>query len=174
MKQTIAIVSSLMAIWLTACGSTSEPQAPDGQGERQQLIVKGECTFEECSSPPSSLSSEPTLECKGSGGSDCNWSRSDGSVSHTACAESECPERPDVACPGDTVQRVQTCGRENDGECAWSTTCVPPRETTPCPVADGCNGQPLLEIGVICSDGSTGGFVCVSDDTRCYWERSCD
>jgi hypothetical protein len=52
--------------------------------------------------------------------------------------------------------------------------CVPPRITTPCPQADGCSGQQVPAIGVICKDGSTGGMTCVTDGEKCFMERDCD
>lgn len=170
-----------LGLWLPACGNTSEAKEPDGMAQRKQtLLAKGECTFEQCSALPSSLDHAATVECSGDGdghGNACAWSAidpNDTSVSYAPCAESECPSRPAIDCPEGTVKSLQTCGNENDTGCAWTTHCVPPRETTPCADQKGCDGQPLMELAVICSDGTTGGFVCVSDDTRCFWERSCD
>jgi hypothetical protein len=176
MKQKILVgLGLLTALWVSGCSSTSTPGvSPSGAG-RQELVAKGDCVFEACSSLPSSLSSEPVVECSSSGGAECSWAAGDpdGTVSYRPCAESECPERPAVECPGDAV-KSQACGSENEAGCAWTTTCVPPRETTPCPAPSGCDDQPVQAIGIICEDGSNGSFVCVTDDTRCYWERSCD
>ena len=179
MKQKIiAGLGLITALWLPACSSTSDPQDPSPEGRRSQaLVAKGDCTFEACSSLPSSLDDAGRVECTSGAGSACEWANGDdneASVSYRFCQDSECPPRPALDCPGDTVKSSQQCGDENDTGCAWTTVCVPPRETTPCPSKTGCDGQPVIEIGIICSDGTNGGFVCVTDDKSCYWERSCD
>ena len=79
-----------------------------------------------------------------------------------------------IECPADTVQSSQICGSENQGPCVWTTVCVPPRVTTPCPQADGCSGKPVPAIGIICKDGSVGGMACVTDGASCFLERDCD
>jgi hypothetical protein len=70
------------------------------------------------------------------------------------------------------VRSSQECGSQNDAACTWTTVCVPPRATTPCPDQNGCGPEPAL--GVICSDGSTGGLACVTDGQKCSWQRTCD
>lgn len=177
MKQKIiTYVGLLVALSAVACSSGESPEPSPG-GQRQQYIAKGECGFESCGSLPSSFQGEPKLECSSADGTDCEWDvvsdDPDDAVSYASCEDSECPPRPVTNCPEGTKQSQQ-CGNENDAGCAWTTTCTPPRETTPCPATDGCDSQPLGEIAVICEDGRGGEFVCVTDDTRCYWERSCD
>jgi hypothetical protein len=170
-----SVVALLIVLATSACGSTSDSQDRSPEGRRQQWVAKGECTFEACSSVPSSFEGEARVQCSKGDGEECEWSAdgNDGSVSYAPCEDRECPARPAIDCPADH-SKSQQCGNENNAGCAWTTVCVPPRETTPCPSSNGCDGQPVLELGVICSDGSTGGFVCVTDDERCYWERSCD
>jgi hypothetical protein len=175
--KSIKYLSLLMALLSTAaCSSTSEVAEPNPAGERQELVAKGDCTFEACGSMPSGFESEPQVECSESAG-ECGWSPSDpldDSVSYAPCQENECPARPALDCPAGTARASQQCGNENDAGCAWTTVCVPPRETTACADQHGCDDQPVAEIGIICQDGSSGTFVCVTDDRRCYWERSCD
>jgi hypothetical protein len=174
MKQKIiARVGLIITLSAVACSSGS-PEPSTG-GQRQQYVAKGECAFESCGSLPSSFQDEPKLECASADGDRCEWdaASADDVVSYAFCKDSECPPRPVTDCPEGTKQSQQ-CGNENDAGCAWTTTCTPPRETTPCPAPDGCDSQPLVEIAVICADGSGGELVCVTDETRCYWERSCD
>jgi hypothetical protein len=178
MKQNIVACLSLFVVLSSACSSTSETRDPSPAGRRQQYVAKGDCLFESCGSVPSTFAGEAKVECASSDGNDCEWDAAengdDDVVSYARCEDSECPPRPAIDCPGNTVSASQQCGNENDAGCAWTTVCTPPRETTPCPSQTGCDGQPVAEIGVICSDGSSGGFVCVSDGDSCYWERSCD
>jgi len=177
MKHIIGFCSFVLAsMLLPACGGSEEAKSPsDGAGARQTLSVNGECSFEACGTMPSSLASAPKVECGASSSAACAWADDSGSsVSYRQCAETECPPKPAVECPADTVQAAQSCGSENEGPCAWTTVCVPPRVTTPCPQADGCSGQPVSTIGIICKDGSVGGMACVSDGARCFLERDCD
>lgn len=177
-KSIIASFGLFFAFSVGACSSSSgsaNPTDPAPGGTRQQLVVKGDCTFEACGSP-SSFEGEAKIECAPATNDACAWSADDdsGTVSYAYCDDSECPPRPAVDCPADTVKSSQQCGNENNTGCAWTTVCVPPRETTPCPAQNGCDDQPLFTIGIICSDGSAGGFVCVTDDRKCFWERNCD
>jgi hypothetical protein len=175
-KDIIASFGLFFAFSVAACGSGSaNPTDPAPGGTRQQLVAKGDCTFEACGTP-SSFEGEAKIECAPSANDACEWSADDssGSTGYAYCEDSECPPRPAIDCPADTVKGSQQCGNENNAGCAWTTVCVPPRETTPCPTQNGCDDQPLFTIGVICSDGSAGGFVCVSDDQKCFWERNCD
>ena len=170
----LALVISLLAG--AACSSTNETHDPKPAGEKQQLVAKGDCTFEACGSMPSSYEGEAKVECSDSAG-ECSWSPADPldtAVSYAPCQDSECPARPAIDCPAGTATASQQCGNENDAGCAWTTVCVPPRETTPCADQHGCDDQPIAEIGIVCQDGSSGTFVCVTDDQRCFWERSCD
>jgi hypothetical protein len=165
------------SLLVTACGGSKEAKSPsEGGATRQTLSLSGECSFEACGSMPSSLASAPKVECGGGSSEACAWSAEDAnaSVSFRQCAEAECPPKPAVDCPADTVQSSQYCGSENSGPCAWTTVCVPPRITTPCPEADGCAGQPVPAIGIICKDGSSGGMTCVTDGQKCFLERDCD
>lgn len=167
----------LGSAWLTACGGSEEAKSPtEGGSTRQTLSASGECRFEACGSLPSSLSTAPKVECAASSSEACAWAEDPASatVSFRQCAEAECPAKPAVDCPADTVQSTQYCGSENDAACAWTTVCVPPRITTPCPQADGCSDQPVSLVGIICKDGSTGGMACVTDGTKCFMERDCD
>lgn len=178
MKQKIiATLGLFLVLSAAACGSTSSPQSPAAGEQRQELVAKGDCTFEACSSLPSSYAAEPKVECSSADGAACEWVAGDEleqSVSYGFCKDSECPPRPALDCPSGTAQASQQCGNENNRGCAWMTTCAPPRVTAPCPSATGCDGQPILEIGIICKDGSTGEFVCVTDNKACFWERNCD
>lgn len=167
----------LSSMFVVACGaSEGAKSANEGGSTRQTLTASGECSFEACGSMPSSLASAPKVECAASSSNACAWSEDDAnaSVSFRQCADSECPAKPAVDCPADTVQASQYCGSENDAACAWTTVCVPPRITTPCPEANGCDGQPVPAIGIICKDGSNGGMACVTDGTKCFMERDCD
>ena len=178
MKNIISIGLTLItSLALTACGGSEGAKTPGGNAVRSQtLTASGECVFEACGAVPSSLESSAKVECSGDSADSCGWSAAgdDTSVSYRACDDSECPARPNVECPADTVTTSQQCGSENDAPCTWTTVCVPPREITPCPEPRGCDSQPLQSIGIICSDGSNGDFACVTDGTSCYWERNCD
>jgi hypothetical protein len=178
-KNIITNISLLFSLsfGVAACSSGTTPAAadPGPSGTRQQLVAKGDCTFEECGSAPS-FEGAAKLECSASANDACEWSAdgNDGVVGYTYCQDSECPPRPAIDCPADTVKASQQCGNENNAGCAWTTVCVPPRETTPCPAQNGCDDEPQLALGVICSDGSPGGFACVTDGQKCFWERNCD
>jgi hypothetical protein len=175
MKYFIGVGCVVGSIFLAACGGNEGAKSPsEGGSTRQTLSVNGACSFEACGALPSNLSSAPQLECGASSSEACGWSADAASVSYRQCAATECPPPPAVECPADTLQSSQACGSENDGPCAWTTVCVPPRVTTPCPQADGCSGQPVLTIGIICKDGSNGGMACVTDGARCFLERDCD
>lgn len=178
MKSIIGVCSFVFgSILLTACGASEEAKSPsDRASTHQTLSVNGECSFEGCGAVPPSLAATPKVDCGASSSGVCAWSEktASDSVSYRQCADAECPPKPAVDCPTDTVQSVQSCGSENQGACVWTTTCVPPRVTTPCPQVDGCSGQPVLTIGIICKDGSVGGMACVSDGARCFLERDCD
>lgn len=165
------------SLFVAACGGSEEAKSPsEGGSTRQTLSISGDCSFDACGSVPPSLSSTPQVECGGAKPEDCAWSdaRASTSVSFRQCADSECPPKPAVQCPSDTVQSSQYCGSENDAPCVWTTLCVPPRITTPCPEADGCATQPVPTIGIICKDGRTGGMACVTDGQKCFLERDCD
>jgi hypothetical protein len=175
-KKMIASFCLLFGFSVAACSSGNVNSAdPAPGGTRQQLVAKGDCTFEACG-VPSSFEGEAKIECAPSPQDTCEWSADDGAsvVGYAFCQDSECPPRPAVDCPANTVKSSQQCGNENDAGCAWTTVCVPPRETTPCPAQNGCDDQPRFAIGIICSDSSVGDFVCVTDDQKCFWERSCD
>lgn len=178
MKYVIGLYSFVFgSMFLTACGASEEAKSPsDRASTRQTLSVNGECSFEGCGAMPASLSSVTKVECGASSSGTCAWSEqaADASVSYRQCAATECPAPPAVECPADTVQSSQACGSENQGPCVWTTVCVPPRVTTPCPQADGCSGKPVSTIGIICKDGSVGGMACVTAGGSCFLERDCD
>lgn len=170
-----AIVLNLGLLFVACAGADrGDSDTPDTR--RQTLKASDGCEFASCGSMPSSLSSEPVVECSSGAGDECSWSGSDddASVSYRFCADSECPPKPEIECPEGTTFGSQQCGSENDAPCAWTTSCVPPRVTTPCADAHGCDHLPLQTIGIICKDGSNGGFACVTDGQSCFWERNCD
>jgi len=173
MKNLILLSLTTFTLCAVGCASTSGGAEPE-RGSPQTLSVRGDCSFESCGVPPSNLASAPVLSCSPNAGQACGWASASSTVSYRPCADSECPPKPTVTCPADTVKSSQQCGSENDGACLWTSTCVPPRNTTPCPDAHGCDGLPVLDIGIICSDGTTGGFACVTDGQRCKYERNCD
>lgn len=169
------LTSLLVAQSLFACGSESTDPNEGTPQIKQTLVLSGDCTASSCGIVPSSLEGEAKVICDATTEANCTWSGSDGaSVSYRACDVTECASKPSISCPQGTTFASQNCGSENDGPCSWTTTCVPPRETTPCPEVTGCDELPLMEIGVICADGSTGGFACVTDGRACFWERNCD
>jgi len=178
MKKVIIIgLASMFSVLVAACGGTEEPKSPEtSHNARQTLTASGDCSFQACGVMPSSMAQAPKVECAGNDAADCSWTESDSSrsVSYRMCQDSECPAKPEIECPADTVQASQHCGSENSGPCVWTTTCAPPRITTPCADANGCNDQPVTTIGIVCKDGSAGGFACVTDGDRCFWERNCD
>lgn len=174
----LAVRFALLAtLSLQACdGPDDKPNSP-GPRPAQALIAKGDCSFEACSSLPSTFQGTAKVECSRAAADACHWSPVDPNeqaVSYAHCDDAECPARPAINCPGDTVKSSQQCGNENNAGCAWTTICQPPRQTTPCPQPTGCNGQPVTERAVFCSDGSLAGVACVTDGARCYWERDCD
>ncbi len=172
------IIAASFAFTAFACGSTSNGGggSTPTQETKQTLAFRGDCTATACSSPPSNLSTAPTVTCSGGTATDCQWTSTDAdsTVSYRECAAAECPAKPDIACPTGTALASQTCGSENDAACTWTSSCVPPRDTTPCPQANGCDGQAMIELGIVCKDGSTGAFVCVTDGKACHLERNCD
>ena len=172
----ITVLAASFALSAFACGSNQNEGSSPVQEIKQTLTFEGDCTQAACSSPPSNLATASALVCTGGSASECQWATSDGdaTVSYRQCAAAECPAKPDIACPTGTSLASQTCGSENDAPCAWTSSCVPPRDTTPCPQATGCDGQPMIEIGIICKDGSSGAFVCVTDGKQCHLERNCD
>jgi hypothetical protein len=178
MKYMIGFLSVVVgSTFLGACGGSEEAKSPsDRASTLQTLSVNGECSFEGCGKMPDSLTSAAKVECGASSSGACAWSEdsASSSTSYRQCADTECPPKPAVKCPTDTVQAAQTCGSENQGPCGWTTVCVPPRITTPCPQADGCSDQPVLTIGITCKDGSVGGMACVTDGASCFLERDCD
>jgi|SRR6187431_1735097 len=167
----------ICSMFLSACGGSEEAKSPnDRASTRQTLSVNGECSFEGCGAMPAALASTSKVECGASSSGACAWSdeAAGDNVSYRQCVETECQPKPAIECPADTVQSSQICGSENQGPCVWTTVCVPPRVTTPCPQADGCSGKPVPAIGIICKDGSVGGMACVTDGASCFLERDCD
>lgn len=178
MKSLPTILASMFVVQsFFACnGESPSTNGDDAPAAKQTLVVSGDCTFAACGVLPSALSTEAKVSCESSTDAACAWSpSSDGtSVSYRYCTDSECASKPTIACPDETHFASQACGSENDGPCTWTTTCTPPRETTPCPQTTGCDELPMMAIGIICSDGKVGGFACVTDGQQCYWERNCD
>jgi hypothetical protein len=171
------IISLLSAMVIGACANDTNPknEASDTPSTKQTLTVSGDCTFAVCGVVPTSLSTEAKVTCENSTDAVCDWSASgSGTASYRFCSDAECPEKPAIECPEGTVFASQSCGSENDAACAWTTTCAPPRDTTPCPETTGCDSLPLMAIGIVCKDGSVGGTVCVTDGQTCHWERNCD
>lgn len=169
----------VIGLWLSgsflslACGNADQG-AKSPAATSQTLSAVGACAFAACGSLPSNLASTPSVRCSGPASDSCAWSASaDHDVSsYRACSASECPDAPALDCPAGSVHSSQNCGSENGAACAWTTVCVPPRDTTPCPDANGCGAQ--AELGVICKDGSSGALVCVTNGQTCSWQRSCD
>jgi hypothetical protein len=168
------VASTICFAFAAACASSGDEPSNRKPAQGQKLVISDPCALESCGSIPSSMASDDELHCTAKDLDQCDWEPTDDdtSVSYRNCKEAECGARPSVVCPPGTQFKGQQCGAENDDPCRWSTTCAPPRQTTPCPDADACGGQPT--IAVICSDGSDGDMVCVTDGTECYWERSCD
>lgn len=157
-----------------ACESSSEtgtgPQGihPQPQPNRREAAFTAPCTAERCGEAPSSISSP---RCKPLP-AECGWTEN-GSVSYRPCADSECGTAPGPeVCPEGTTFKGNTCGSENEAACVWSTACAPPRSSIKCADPEGCGEMP--NIGVICSDGGTGGLECMQFDTRCDWQRTCE
>lgn len=177
-KTIVSVLCALLAASSTvACsGSTSDASPAATQETKQTLTFQGDCSAAACSSPPSNLATAPVVTCAAGTAAECQWGTSDpnATVSYRECSAAECPAKPDFTCPSGTSLATQVCGSENDAACAWASSCVPPRDTTPCPQANGCDGQPMIEIGIICKDGSTGAFACVTDGKQCHLERNCD
>ena len=175
-KSVFIFLSLSYAMSALACSSSNDGNPPATQDTKQTLSFEGDCTAVACSSPPSNLSTAPAVTCTGPTGAACQWAASSASdtVSYRECGAAECLAKPTITCPTGTSLVSQTCGSENDAACSWTSVCVPPRDTTPCPQDNGCDSQPLIEIGIICKDGSTGAFACVTDGKQCHWERNCD
>ena len=175
MARCVPPLGALLLVALVACeesgGSPGGPQAvsPQPQPSRRELLITAPCTAEACGEAPTSLRAP---RCRGAEVSSCGWSESD-TVSYRACAPTECGAEPSGLCPAGTTFAGNQCGSENEAPCAWTTTCVPPRSTTPCPEgADACGPKP--EIGVVCADGSTGDLACMLVGGRCEYQRTCD
>lgn len=176
MNRIFPTIALNLGLLLVACAGTDRGESDTPDRRLQTLKAADGCEFATCGSLPSSLSSEPVVECSSSADAECTWSRTsdDGSVSYRFCADSECPPQPELDCPAGTVFGSQQCGSENDAPCSWTTSCVPPRVTTPCADSHGCDHLPVQTIGIICKDGSTGDFACVTDGKSCFLERNCD
>lgn len=174
MTRTFSAIALSLGLSFVACAGADRSDSDTPDLRRQTLKAEDGCEFASCGALPSSLSSEPVVECSSTAGEACSWSGDDGSVSYRYCADSECPPKPEIDCPEGTAFGSQQCGSENDAPCAWTTSCVPPRVTTPCADSHGCDDLPVQAIGIICKDGSNGGFACVTDGESCFWERNCD
>lgn len=186
--RTIAIVlSSIVSLALVAgCsagsappksgggGDTTDPPANDEPTAQASLAFRSPCTASSCGALPSSLGGASSARCAAQASAACGWSaaESDETVSYRPCKPSDCGAEPGASiCPSGTTFKGNQCGAENDGACTWTTSCAPPRSTTPCS-EDACG--PKIEIGVICQDGSTGDLACMKQGSKCVWERTCD
>lgn len=176
MNRVFSAVALTVGLSFVACGGTDRVESDTPDRRQQTLQAADGCEFASCGSLPSSLSHEPILECSSTAGAECTWSDTsdDASTSYRFCADSECPPKPELDCPAGTVFGSRQCGSENDAPCAWTTTCIPPRVTTRCADSHGCDHLEVHTIGIICKDGSNGGFACVTDGKSCFWERDCD
>lgn len=173
MKNSMFVWSLLASLLPLACGASDQGSGAQTPKTSQTLSAVGDCAFAACGSLPSNLSSTPRVTCSSPSGTECAWSASSSdTTSYRQCAASECPSPPVIDCPSGTLRSTQQCGSTNGAACAWVTVCTPPRSTTPCPDADGCG--PMQDIAVICSDNTTGTFVCVTDGAKCSWQNSCD
>jgi len=179
----VILPAGLAALVGVGCESASSSTSPDvetpihpqPQPNAGEVRFTSPCTPGTCGSAPSSLESP---HCKSQPGTaptpaSCGWSDADGTVSYRPCADAECGVAPGAdLCPPSTIFRGNTCGSENEAACAWSTVCAPPPSTTPCSDPEGCGAQPA--IGVICSDGGSGGLACMQVSSGCAWQRTCD
>jgi hypothetical protein len=168
-------VGLVLVLGVVACQSAAptgdQAVSPQPQPSRRQLAITAPCTAEACGEVPEALARP---RCRGESVDACGWSE-DTSVSYRGCEPTECSGAAPTAeiCPDGTTFGGSNCGSEDEAPCAWTTACVPPRSTTPCPDgADACGPTP--EIGVVCADGSTGSLVCVLAGDRCEHQRSCD
>jgi hypothetical protein len=179
LPSTVAVV---VAVALAACAAstTSEPDtsvSPQPQpNKREELTFSAPCAPAACGDAPSSAK-RPHCRVGGGGdaGSTCAWrDDSEGTVSYSQCPTTLCGAEPTASvCPAGTTFKGNQCGSENDSACTWTTTCAPPRSTTPCPTPNGC-GDAKPEIGVVCKDGSAGDLACMQVGAACGWERTCD
>jgi hypothetical protein len=171
----LAISCALSAF---ACGGSGSDSLPTIQQTKQTLVFKGDCDASACASRPSNLETAASVTCASATDAACQWTDSDNSDSETSvgyrnCGASECSAKPNITCPTGTTLDGQECTSENDAPCSWTSKCVPPRDTTPCPQANGCDDQPMELIGIICTDGSTGALACVTNGKQCTWEPNC-
>lgn len=173
----VALTATLAAACEVASTSTEppaddkggDPISPQPQPNRGAAKFTAPCNASTCGQAPGNLEAP---KCAPEERDVCSWSE-DTSVSYRQCAESECGTAPgsEVCAPGTTF-KGNTCGSEDERPCAWTTACMPPPSTTPCPTAEGCGPQPA--IGVVCKDGSNGELVCMQFETACNWQRSCE
>jgi hypothetical protein len=166
-KSNWPIVKAMAAVGvlMSACAS----QAPESKkvGSAAALFTEP-CTAWACGAAPSAA--EAT--CAPADGN-CVWAVADGTTSYTQCAATACGTPPGAeVCPAGTEWKGNQCGSVDGAPCRWTTTCAPPRSTTPCPSADGCG--PVPELAVICKDGTAVGLVCMKQGDACGWERPCD
>lgn len=170
-------LSLLIAPLLAAgCASTTPNDSglggqgihPQPQPNHRRAKFTAPCTPEACGEAPGALDRP---HCKPADAT-CEWSE-DEPVSYRLCPADACGEEPDAAvCPREATFRGNECGSADDGPCAWTTTCAPPRSTTPCGDPEGCGPKP--DIGVVCSDGEMGDLACMQLDARCGWQSTCD
>jgi hypothetical protein len=168
----LGLGASVLALACSSAEQSAVSKSP--ASTRQTLSAVGSCAFAGCGTVPPGLANAPSVQCSSAPSEGCGWSASDAdaTTSYRSCAASECPPTPSIDCPAGTVHSSQQCGSENSAACVWTTVCAPPRDTTPCPDANGCGAEPAL--GVICKDGSNGALVCVTNGQACSWQRSCD
>ena len=176
MRRLLVAFAALVAVAVVACGTShSEDATPDGihpqpQPNNGQISITAPCTPTTCGAAPSTFQYPKCVPDKGT----CKWI-DETTVSFEACDAAECGTVPGAeVCPSGTTFSGNNCGSENGASCAWTTACVPPRSTTPCPDPNGC-GDAKPELGVICKDGSTGDLACFQlANGACAFQRTCD
>jgi hypothetical protein len=149
----------------------SPRKSPSAQ-TREQIEYVAPCTAVACGELPATSTSERPACSPAPDG--CGWTDPDPNqtVSYRLCEPRECGPAPasDI-CPAGTISGGSQCGAENDGPCQWRTPCVAPPSTTPCGDPVGCG--PMLALGVLCDDGSTGELACRQVGDACQWQPQC-
>lgn len=162
----------------TSTGTGSGASTGGGNGTpRTAMSYKSPCAPESCPSEGAS-DAKGVATCSAGASGQCGWapgspgSGGDGVVSFRQCKPSECPTKaPAVACAAGYDRTEPTCGSENDGPCAWYSTCTARPTGEAC--APGACGDAMPEIGVVCEAGA-GTLVCGKDTAgKCSWQPKC-
>ncbi len=173
MRWFVGVALAFSIALAAGCEASSPGTGPKGIHPQPQPNTKftSPCNAEACGSAPGSLVSP---HCKPAGSGSCGWSEDDGSVSYRECPDADCGPKPDeTICPPGTTYKGSQCGSENAEICRWSSACMLPPSTTPCPEPNGCGGRP--ELAVICQDGGVGDLLCMQlASGSCGWQRSCE